>query len=62
MLRKPYKVVVYYSRSGNAKFVAETIAKELGSEIEETVDLRIAKESLDIFQLATMLQEVRKPR
>jgi flavodoxin len=33
-------LVVYYSRTGNAKFVAETIAAELGSDIEEIVDLK----------------------
>ena len=33
-------LVVYYSRTGNAKFVAETIAAELGSDIEEVVDLK----------------------
>jgi flavodoxin len=33
-------LVVYYSRTGKTKFVAETIAAELGSEIEEIVDLK----------------------
>ena len=33
-------LVVYYSRTGNAKFVAETIAAELGSDLEEIVDLK----------------------
>jgi flavodoxin len=28
----------YYSRTGNAKFVAETAAKELGADVEEIVD------------------------
>jgi flavodoxin len=31
-------LVVYYSRTGNAKFVAETVAAELGADIEEIVD------------------------
>jgi len=31
---------VYYSRTGSAKFVAETIAAELGSDIEEIIDLK----------------------
>ncbi len=31
-------LVVYYTRTGNAKFVAETIAAELSSDIEEIVD------------------------
>ena len=30
---------MYYSRTGNAKFVAETVAAELGSDIEEITDL-----------------------
>lgn len=33
-------LVVYYTRTGNAKFVAETIAAELGSDLEEVVDLK----------------------
>lgn len=33
-------LVVYYSRTGSAKFVAETIAAELGSDIEEIIDLK----------------------
>lgn len=36
-------LVVYYSRTGNAKFVAETIAAELGSDIEEVIDLKSRK-------------------
>jgi flavodoxin len=33
-------LVLYYSRTGKTKFVAETIASELGSDIEEIVDLK----------------------
>jgi len=33
-------LVTYYSRTGNAKFVAETIAADMGADIEEIVDLR----------------------
>jgi flavodoxin len=33
-------LVVYYTRTGNTKFVAETIAAEMGSDIEEVVDLK----------------------
>ena len=33
-------LVVYYTRTGNAKFAAETIAEELGAEIEEVIDLK----------------------
>ncbi len=33
-------LVVYYSRTGNARFVAETIAAEIGSDIEEVIDLK----------------------
>ena len=33
-------LVVYYSRSGNARWVAQTIAAELGSDVEEVVDLK----------------------
>ena len=31
-------LVVYYSRTGNARFVAETIAAEVGSDVEEVID------------------------
>jgi flavodoxin len=33
-------LVVYYSRTGNAKFVAEKIASELKADTEEVVDLK----------------------
>jgi flavodoxin len=33
-------LVVYYSRTGNAKFVAETIAANIGADTEEIVDLK----------------------
>jgi flavodoxin len=46
-------LVVYYSRSGNAKFVAETIAKELGSDIEEIVDLKKRLGKLGYFEAGT---------
>ncbi len=33
-------LVVYYTRTGNARFMAETIASELGADIEEVIDLK----------------------
>ena len=33
-------LVIYYTRTGNAKFIAETIAAELGADIEEVIDLK----------------------
>jgi flavodoxin len=33
-------LVVFYSRTGNAKFVAETVAAELGSDLEEIIDMK----------------------
>jgi flavodoxin len=33
-------LVVYYTRTGNSKFAAETIAAELGADIEEVLDLK----------------------
>jgi flavodoxin len=33
-------LVVYYSRTGNTRFVAETIAAEIGADVEEVIDLK----------------------
>jgi flavodoxin len=33
-------LVIYYTRTGNARFMAETIAAELGADIEEVIDLK----------------------
>ena len=33
-------LVVYYSRTGNTKFVAEEITAELNADMEEIVDLK----------------------
>ncbi|HLN45443.1 MAG TPA: flavodoxin [Candidatus Sulfotelmatobacter sp.] len=33
-------LVVYYTRTGNSRFAAETIAAELGADVEEVVDLK----------------------
>jgi flavodoxin len=33
-------LVVYYSRTGNARFIAQTIAAQMGADIEEVIDLR----------------------
>jgi flavodoxin len=33
-------LVVYYTRTGNARFVAETVAAEIGADVEEVVDLK----------------------
>ena len=33
-------LVIYYSRTGNAKFAAETMAEELGADMEEVIDLK----------------------
>ena len=33
-------LVVYYTRGGNTRFVAETIAAEIGADLEEVVDLK----------------------
>jgi flavodoxin len=33
-------LVVFYSRTGNARFVAQTIAAQIGSDTEEIVDLK----------------------
>ncbi len=33
-------LVVYYSRTGNTKFVAEEVTAELGADMEEIIDLK----------------------
>lgn len=33
-------LVVYYTRSGNARFIAQTIAAHIGADVEEVVDLK----------------------
>ena len=33
-------LLIYYTRTGNAKFTAETIAAELGADVEEVIDLK----------------------
>jgi flavodoxin len=33
-------LVIYYTRTGNTKFVAETVAAELGADIEEVIDMK----------------------
>ena len=33
-------LAIYYTRSGNARFMAEIIAAELGADLEEVVDLK----------------------
>jgi flavodoxin len=38
-------LVVYYSRTGNTKVVAEKVASELKAEIEEVIDLKNRKET-----------------
>ena len=33
-------LVIYYTRTGNAKFVAQTIAATIGADVEEVIDLK----------------------
>ncbi|HMK95700.1 MAG TPA: flavodoxin [Candidatus Limnocylindrales bacterium] len=33
-------LVVFYTRNGNARFVAQTVAAEIGADIEEVIDLK----------------------
>jgi flavodoxin len=42
-------LIVYYSRSGNARFVAQTIAAEIGADIEEVIDLKKRSGVLGFF-------------
>jgi flavodoxin len=36
-------LLVYYTRTGNSKFAAETVAAEVGADVEEVVDLKNRK-------------------
>ncbi len=36
-------LIVYYSRSGNTRFVAEKISREIGGDIEEIIDIKRRK-------------------
>jgi len=40
-------LIVYYSRTGKTKFVAETIAAELGPNLKEKVDLTNRERKMD---------------
>ncbi len=42
-------LVIYYTRTGNSKFIAETIAAELGADIEEVIDLKNRQGKLAFF-------------
>lgn len=33
-------LVVYYTRTGNARFAAEIIAAEIGADVEEIIDMK----------------------
>ncbi|TFH22827.1 flavodoxin [Candidatus Bathyarchaeota archaeon] len=33
-------LIIYYTRTGNTKFIAESIASELGADTEEVIDLK----------------------
>ena len=55
-------LVVYYTQTGNAKFIAETIAAELGDDIEEVVDLKKHQGTLSFMSKVRMLCRETKPR
>ena len=40
-------LVIYYSRTGNTRFAAETVAAEIGADVEEVVDLKNRKGRLN---------------
>ena len=42
-------LVVYYSRSGNTRFVAEKISQKIGGDIEEIIDKKRRKGPLGFF-------------
>jgi len=43
------KLVAYYSRTGNTKFVAEKIAEQLDADLCEVVDKKNRKRKANIF-------------
>ena len=42
-------LVIYYSRTGNTKFVAEEIAVNLNADIKELIDLDLLKNEKDTY-------------
>ena len=38
-------LVIYYSKTGNTKYVAQKIAEQLNAELSEITDKKIAKEN-----------------
>jgi len=55
-------LVVYYSRTGNARFVAETIAAEIGADVEEVVDMKKRSGPLGISMVVQMQGVAKKPK
>jgi flavodoxin len=42
-------LVIYYTRTGNTKFIAETIAAELGADMEQVIDLKNRQGKLSLL-------------
>jgi flavodoxin len=55
-------LVVYHTRTGNTRFVAETIAAELGADIEEMTDLKNRRAQSAGLHLVGMLRVEEKLR
>jgi hypothetical protein len=55
-------LVVFYSRTGNARFVAQTIAARVSADIEEVIDLKKRSGIIGYLRVPLKPETARKPK